>query len=304
MTGKQPEDNEALLVEVRQVLERLHLQPLCQILDIDETRLAAQVKTWQGNPPETTPAHLKPNAGDLVFREVSRLLYEACQKPGEERGNSAYEWLWAYLLRVLLHWLNHQEEVAKDLTGNTLIKITQKLPTCKSPYSFLTWAKQIAYREFLMYQRANSNASATIRLSETAKNSSATAASPTVTPEVDSSEDGDASGKKTPPKYRFYPLDTPQAQNLEAGPSYDPLRQALTREQYNQLLECIKQIKRGKRASNYRKILIETLIFGTRLEDLTHELGLPLQEIRRQQVEARERLINNRECIDRLRDKA
>lgn len=279
-----PEDAAKLVAEVRLVLSNLRLQPYCKILGIDEIRVAAQVKAWQK---ESNSGVV---ASELAFREISRLLYEACRCPVEKISNGVYEWLWAYLKRVLYRMTHSQRELSEDLAAEAITKISNKLATCKSPYSFLAWCKQIAYREYLMHRRKN-------KPDET-KNQNYD--KPDTLPEngdLDEEETG-----KPGQEIRQVPLDSTEGQMLEAGPDFDPLRKALSREQLQQLMECIKNIKQTRRAANYRRILIETFIKGTRLEDLVDEMGLSLEELRRQRKDALNQLQKDRECIDRLRD--
>ncbi|OJV91596.1 MAG: hypothetical protein BGO39_20685 [Chloroflexi bacterium 54-19] len=278
-----PENKAKILTEVRQVISNLHLQHYCQILGIDELQVTEQVSAWQRE------SNHKVTVSDLAYREISQLVYEAIRHQAEDIYNGAYGWLASYLQRIFYRLTHKQWELSEDLAAEAVTKIISKITTCESPYSFLAWCKQIAYREYLMYLRKNKLGNSKDRNSNKGDRDS-------------ESKDSDEKSDRPGLEIRQIPLDSLEGQMLEAGPVFDPLRKALSREQLDQLLKCIKNIRQTKRADNYRRILIETLFRGTRLEDLVEELGLPIEELRRQQTDAWKQLQKNRDCIDQLRD--
>lgn len=74
-------------------------------------------------------------------------LYMACTRSDPETQAAAYTRLWEYLFRVVLHYflsLPDAESLAQDCAQEALIRIHSRVQECRSPETFLAWARRIA----------------------------------------------------------------------------------------------------------------------------------------------------------------
>src|SRR4051812_46141902 len=92
-------EEEAITVEVRQVLARLKLNQPAYVRLVLESKLVALVE-WQLEQVETEAV------GDLAYRAIGRCIYEACAAQDRTLQELAYQWLGSYLYLNLLPKLN------------------------------------------------------------------------------------------------------------------------------------------------------------------------------------------------------
>lgn len=76
----------------------------------------------------------------------SETLYAACQSVDTAEQARAYEDLWGYLYRAVLHIVRDQpapEAMAQDLAQEALERIHQRIDECREPAAFRSWSKRI-----------------------------------------------------------------------------------------------------------------------------------------------------------------
>ena len=77
-----------------------------------------------------------------TVRNYCRLLHAACGETGSRRQSLAYRELWQYLFPVALA-KTHREDLAQDLTQQTLIKLWASRDRCREPEALLGLATTI-----------------------------------------------------------------------------------------------------------------------------------------------------------------
>ena len=77
----------------------------------------------------------------------SAQLYWACQNTDTDQRSAAYQWLWAYLYRVVLQIAYDQPDanaLAQNSAQSALIRVHGRIQECREPQAFRKWARQIA----------------------------------------------------------------------------------------------------------------------------------------------------------------
>jgi hypothetical protein len=141
--GLNPGGRTEIIAGIRQVLARLQLaHSEAAGLVLPEAALVQDVEIELAGLPETAKSKVSP--GDLAYRAISYRLYEACSSGKPALKEAAFQALFELIYRYIWNKTRPHRQLAEDLTNDTLLKIIEKLATCRSPYFFLKWAEQIA----------------------------------------------------------------------------------------------------------------------------------------------------------------
>lgn len=254
-------NEEAVTLEIRQVLARLKLNQPAYVRLVPESKLVALVE-WQLEQAETGAV------GDLAYRAICRCIYEACTAEDRNLQELAYQWLGTYLYLNLLHKLNGNREQAEDLTNNALIIVFRKIADCRQPEFFLKWAAQIAAREFLQLLRKQPKAEDRKVLQQVQQN------------------------------LEFKPQDL---EATLADRSIEPENIVLNRERLQEIVNRIEKFRHTKRAGFYKKILYGTYFLGLDDSELASRLNISVKEVQKRRFQALSALRTDRDWIDKIR---
>lgn len=261
--GLSPTGRAEIVNEVRQVLARLQLNHSeAAGLVFPETGLAQDVEIELANLAET--AKNKVSLGDLVYRVISYRLYQGCNSGQEDLKEAAFQAIFELIYRYIWKKTSPQRPLAEDLTNDTLLKIIEKLDTCRSPYFFLKWAEQIAYHNVAQHFREQAKAPVLEQVSR----------------EVNFDPEEEA------------------AMAVAASPE----EAILSQEQRRLLLEKIAGMKTTtRRARDYKAILIGTYFSGLTDLELAAKLKLKPQEIQKRRYQALRLLRSDQNWLDQLK---
>ena len=94
----------------------------------------------------------------MVYRSAE--LYDLCSSSESDKRNIGFEALWSYLYRIAYFNFHSQPDpdaFAQDITQNAIVRIHQKIDTCRSPEAFLGWSRQITQNLCIDHFRKNKN---------------------------------------------------------------------------------------------------------------------------------------------------
>ena len=265
---------------------------LLEVAFLDSNKLLERVKLQLELNPQVNPA-------DLAYRVISEQLYLACLSQDYLVQESGYGWLGGHLYRYILPKLHSQKELAQDITNEALATICNKLETCRSPYHFLTWCRQVAVHLVLQHCRKEKSLkkSGFVEVSLEELQTSGDNIG-----RADLENDGSEGLFLTEFTQKLdFSSEVFEAEGKQADFNIDPQKVVVNKEQLDLIIQKVMATKPTKRAKSYQQIFFGTYFQGLTDQELAQKLGLSLAEIHKRRFQLLTILRSDRDFLEKLR---